>query len=212
MSGASMRVGMGYDVHRLSPGRRLVIGGVEIPSESGLDGHSDADVLCHAVTDAILGAAGIPSVLFGPGGAGLHSHEEYVLIEDVCRCRDVLVELVVVLVGLFAVGETVYVATRYAGSPPRINPLAGGAWMTREDWRRSWGPWLRGTALGRLHWQRDHGDHSHGWYDHLQHTTNASHGAPHIVPISCARESRSELSSEPERYDGGWPGATYFRP
>ena len=42
---------------------------------------------------AILGAAGIPSVLFGPGGAGLHSREEYVLIEDVCRCRDALVEL-----------------------------------------------------------------------------------------------------------------------
>jgi putative tricarboxylic transport membrane protein len=57
-------------------------------------------------------------------------------------------ELVVVLVGLFAVGETVYVATRYAGGAPRINPLAGGAWMTREDWRRSWAPWLRGTALG----------------------------------------------------------------
>jgi putative tricarboxylic transport membrane protein len=46
------------------------------------------------------------------------------------------------------VGETVYVATRYAGGTPRINPLAGGAWMTREDWRRSWAPWLRGTALG----------------------------------------------------------------
>jgi putative tricarboxylic transport membrane protein len=57
-------------------------------------------------------------------------------------------ELVVVLVGLFAVGETVYVATRYAGGAVRINPLAGGAWMTREDWRRSWAPWLRGTALG----------------------------------------------------------------
>jgi putative tricarboxylic transport membrane protein len=40
------------------------------------------------------------------------------------------------------------VATRYAGGTPRINPLAGGAWMTREDWRRSWAPWLRGTALG----------------------------------------------------------------
>jgi len=43
---------------------------------------------------AILGSAGIPTVLFGPGGAGLHSTEEYVLIEDVCRCRDALVELV----------------------------------------------------------------------------------------------------------------------
>ncbi len=52
-----MRVGTGYDLHRLEPGRKLIIGGVEIPHEMGLIGHSDADVLCHAVTDAILGAA-----------------------------------------------------------------------------------------------------------------------------------------------------------
>lgn len=52
------RVGTGYDLHRLEAGRRLIIGGVEIPHETGLAGHSDADVLCHAVTDAILGAAG----------------------------------------------------------------------------------------------------------------------------------------------------------
>ena len=51
------RIGTGYDLHRLEPGRRLIIGGVEIPHETGLAGHSDADVLCHAVTDAILGAA-----------------------------------------------------------------------------------------------------------------------------------------------------------
>ena len=51
------RVGTGYDLHRLEAGRRLVIGGVEIPHDTGLAGHSDADVLCHAVTDAILGAA-----------------------------------------------------------------------------------------------------------------------------------------------------------
>ena len=53
---------MGYDVHRLSPGRKLILGGVEVPSESGLDGHSDADVLCHAVTDAILGAAALGNI------------------------------------------------------------------------------------------------------------------------------------------------------
>jgi 2-C-methyl-D-erythritol 4-phosphate cytidylyltransferase / 2-C-methyl-D-erythritol 2,4-cyclodiphosphate synthase len=52
------RVGTGYDLHRLEPGRPLIIGGVEIPHDAGLAGHSDADVLCHAVTDAILGAAG----------------------------------------------------------------------------------------------------------------------------------------------------------
>ena len=54
----SPRVGIGYDSHRLIEGRRLIIGGVEIPFERGLDGHSDADVLTHAITDAILGAAG----------------------------------------------------------------------------------------------------------------------------------------------------------
>lgn len=54
-----MRIGHGYDVHRLTEGRRLVLGGVEIPFERGLMGHSDADVLTHAVMDALLGAAGL---------------------------------------------------------------------------------------------------------------------------------------------------------
>ncbi len=53
-----MRIGQGYDVHRLVKGRPLIIGGVSIPHELGLDGHSDADVLLHAVCDALLGAAG----------------------------------------------------------------------------------------------------------------------------------------------------------
>jgi 2-C-methyl-D-erythritol 2,4-cyclodiphosphate synthase len=54
----SSRVGIGYDSHRLAAGCRLVLGGVEIPHELGLDGHSDADVLTHAVIDALLGASG----------------------------------------------------------------------------------------------------------------------------------------------------------
>lgn len=53
-----MRVGIGYDVHRLVPNRPLIIGGVHIPYQLGLDGHSDADVLIHAIMDALLGAAG----------------------------------------------------------------------------------------------------------------------------------------------------------
>ena len=53
-----MRVGIGYDIHRLVAGKRLVLGGVEIPHPLGLDGHSDADVLSHAIADALLGAAG----------------------------------------------------------------------------------------------------------------------------------------------------------
>ena len=60
-----MRIGHGYDVHALVPGRKLILGGVEIPYELGLDGHSDADVLLHAMMDALLGAAGL-------GDIGLH--------------------------------------------------------------------------------------------------------------------------------------------
>jgi len=52
------RTGIGYDVHRFSPGRKLILGGVEIPHDRGLEGHSDADVLSHAVADALLGAIG----------------------------------------------------------------------------------------------------------------------------------------------------------
>lgn len=57
-----MRVGMGYDVHRLVEGRKLILGGVEIPWEKGLLGHSDADVLLHAVMDALLGAAALGDI------------------------------------------------------------------------------------------------------------------------------------------------------
>ncbi len=58
----AMRIGMGYDVHRLTEGRRLIMGGVEIPYEKGLLGHSDADVLVHAVMDALLGAAALGDI------------------------------------------------------------------------------------------------------------------------------------------------------
>ena len=57
-----MRIGQGYDVHRLVPGRKLILGGVDIPYEKGLDGHSDADVLIHAVMDALLGAAALRDI------------------------------------------------------------------------------------------------------------------------------------------------------
>jgi 2-C-methyl-D-erythritol 2,4-cyclodiphosphate synthase len=56
------RVGLGFDAHNLKRGRRLVLGGVHIPSPSGLTGHSDADVLLHAITDALLGAAALPDI------------------------------------------------------------------------------------------------------------------------------------------------------
>lgn len=56
------RTGIGYDVHQLVTGRPLILGGVEIPHEKGLLGHSDADVLCHAIADAVLGALGLPDI------------------------------------------------------------------------------------------------------------------------------------------------------
>ena len=56
------RVGIGYDVHQLVKGRKLILGGVEIPHETGLDGHSDADALIHAIADALLGAAGLEDI------------------------------------------------------------------------------------------------------------------------------------------------------
>ena len=68
MSGArrgEIRTGLGWDVHRLAAGRPLILAGVRVPSEVGLDGHSDADVLAHAITDAILGAAAL-------GDIGMH--------------------------------------------------------------------------------------------------------------------------------------------
>ena len=57
-----IRVGIGYDVHRLKSGRKLILGGVEIPFEKGLDGHSDADVLMHAICDAVLGSIGLSDI------------------------------------------------------------------------------------------------------------------------------------------------------
>jgi 2-C-methyl-D-erythritol 2,4-cyclodiphosphate synthase len=65
MQSINFRVGTGYDVHQLVPNRKLIIGGVTIPYEKGLMGHSDADVLCHAVCDALLGAAAL-------GDIGMH--------------------------------------------------------------------------------------------------------------------------------------------
>jgi len=56
------RIGLGYDIHRFAPLRRLVLGGVEIPHDKGLDGHSDADCLTHALADAVLGALGLPDI------------------------------------------------------------------------------------------------------------------------------------------------------
>ncbi|HEX2190868.1 MAG TPA: 2-C-methyl-D-erythritol 2,4-cyclodiphosphate synthase [Longimicrobiaceae bacterium] len=82
-----MRIGHGYDSHRFAEGRRLVLGGVEIPSERGLDGHSDADAVAHAVTDALLGAAGMGDIgrHFPPSDAQWKDADSMQLLARVVR-------------------------------------------------------------------------------------------------------------------------------
>jgi 2-C-methyl-D-erythritol 2,4-cyclodiphosphate synthase len=75
-----MRVGLGYDIHRLVAGRKLVLGGVTIPYEKGLIGHSDADVLVHAVCDALLGAAGL-------GDIGMHYPDTDAEFKDISSIK-----------------------------------------------------------------------------------------------------------------------------
>jgi len=75
-----MRIGNGYDVHRLVSGRKLIIGGVEIPHETGLLGYSDADVLVHAIMDACLGAAGL-------GDIGIHFPDNNPINKDISSLK-----------------------------------------------------------------------------------------------------------------------------
>ena len=81
-----MRIGEGYDVHRLTEGRRLVLGGVEIPWEKGLLGHSDADVLTHALMDALLGAAALGDIghLFPDNDPAYEGADSIRLLRHVC--------------------------------------------------------------------------------------------------------------------------------
>ncbi len=86
-----MRIGHGYDVHRLVEGRKLILGGVEIPFEKGLLGHSDADVLAHAVMDALLGAAALGDIgkLFPDSDPAYSGADSLVLLR---RVAEVLAE------------------------------------------------------------------------------------------------------------------------
>lgn len=81
-----MRIGHGYDVHRLKEGRRLILGGVDIPYEKGLDGHSDADVLTHALMDSLLGAAALGDIgkLFPDNDDEYLGADSIVLLKKVC--------------------------------------------------------------------------------------------------------------------------------
>jgi len=87
LPGLATRVGVGYDVHRMAPDRALVLGGVRIPSRRGLAGHSDADVLVHAIMDALLGAAGLPDIgtHFPPDDPAYRGADSIVLLELVAE-------------------------------------------------------------------------------------------------------------------------------
>ena len=82
-------IGIGYDVHRFAENRPLILGGVEIPHSHGLDGHSDADVLCHAIADAVLGAMGKPDIghYFPPGDPACKDISSLKILE---KCRELL--------------------------------------------------------------------------------------------------------------------------
>ncbi|MDP1580178.1 MAG: 2-C-methyl-D-erythritol 2,4-cyclodiphosphate synthase [Candidatus Didemnitutus sp.] len=84
---ASLRIGHGYDIHRTAPHRRLVLGGVAFASDFGLDGHSDADCLTHAICDALLGAAGLPDIghFFPNTDAQWQDADSQVLLQHVVR-------------------------------------------------------------------------------------------------------------------------------
>ena len=101
---AETRVGIGYDVHRLVPGRRLVLAGVEIESELGLDGHSDADVALHAVCDALLGAAALGDIghHFPPGDARWKDADSLDLLQ---RVRELLADYAIGNVDITIVAE-----------------------------------------------------------------------------------------------------------
>ena len=107
-----MRVGIGYDSHRFAPGRRLVLGGVEIEHEAGLGGHSDADVLTHAVIDALLGAAGM-------GDLGTHFPPD----DERWRDADSL-DLLRTVLGLLS-GRVINVDASVICESPRLGPHRG---------------------------------------------------------------------------------------
>ncbi|NLW07777.1 MAG: 2-C-methyl-D-erythritol 2,4-cyclodiphosphate synthase [Clostridia bacterium] len=126
-----MRVGYGYDVHRLVAGRRLLLGGVEIPFELGLAGHSDADVLLHALADALLGAAALGDIgkHFPPGDPEYKNADSLVLLTKAYR-------LVVERGYVLGNADTVIIAER-----PRLAPyietmrtnIAGALAVDREQ-------------------------------------------------------------------------------
>jgi len=109
---SELRIGLGYDIHRLRAGRRLVLGGVEVPSPRGLVGHSDADVLTHAVMDALLGAVGL-------GDIGTHFPPSDAAFKDACSL-DLLAKVRQMLIS--AGWEALQVSAVLVAERPRLGP------------------------------------------------------------------------------------------
>ena len=107
-----MRIGQGFDVHALAAGRKLVIGGVTIPHDKGLAGHSDADVLLHAICDALLGAAGLGDI----GGHFPDSDQQYADIDSRMLLREVARKLAARALRVGNIDATV------AAEAPRLAP------------------------------------------------------------------------------------------
>lgn len=107
-----MRIGQGFDVHALVPDRRLVLGGVHIPHHLGLEGHSDADVLLHAICDALLGAAGLGDI----GGHYPDSDAQYAEVDSRLLLRDVAAKLAAKRLSIVNVDATVI------AQAPRLAP------------------------------------------------------------------------------------------
>jgi 2-C-methyl-D-erythritol 2,4-cyclodiphosphate synthase len=122
----SYRVGLGFDAHRLVPGRPLILGGVEIPHDRGLEGHSDGDALLHALTDALLGAVGAPDIgsLFPSGDARWKQASSRIFVEkalEVIRERGYRVAQVDVVL----VAEEPRLASHFDSIRSRVAGLLG---------------------------------------------------------------------------------------
>ena len=135
-----MRIGHGYDVHRLTDNRKLILGGVEIPFEKGLLGHSDADVLTHAVMDALLGAAAMGDIgkLFPDSDPAYKGADSIALLKTVCsRLRE----------AGYQIGN---IDATILAQRPKLSPFIGAMRRTiSEAWRMSASkpPLRRGLAL-----------------------------------------------------------------
>ncbi len=119
-----MRIGIGYDSHKLASGRKLIIGGVNIPFEKGLLGHSDADVLCHAIIDSIIGALGI-------GDIGVHFPDTDPKWKDASS-----VELLKYIVGLAGASgyEVSWIDATIIAEEPKLSPYIESMKEALSQW------------------------------------------------------------------------------